>query len=150
MTIQEAAYQILKEFGNPLSSKDIASKAIERNMVTSAAKDPNQSLAQTIEKNIREGTYNEPELIFIQTSQERLIGLPGWGSVTPFTENNPKKDLIELRVQIAIELMEKIKLAEQAKLKNTFNETVSLILNNGISSLSTEIKKGLMEKLESL
>lgn len=150
MTIQEAAYQILKESRKPLSSKDIARVALEKNMVTSTAQDPTQSHAQTIEKNIRDGIYNKPKLIFIHSSQRRLIGLPGWDSALPITKSDQKQNLFELRVQIPIELLEKIRLAEQAKLKNSFDETVSLILTKGLSLLSAEIKKGLMEKLESL
>ena len=61
MTIQEAAYQILKELGKPLGSRDIARIALEKNMVTSTAQDPTQSHAQTIEKNIRDGIYNKPK-----------------------------------------------------------------------------------------
>jgi len=150
MTIQEAAYQILKELGKPLSSKEIARIALEKNMVKSTAQDPTQSHAQTIEKNIRDGIYNKTKLIFIHSSQGRLIGLPGWDSAPPITKNNQKQNLFELRIQIPIELLEKIRLAEQAKLENSFDETVSLILIKGLSLLSPQIKKGLMEKLESL
>lgn len=149
MTIQEAAYKILKDLGKPLSSRDIAHIALEKNMVTSTAQDPTQSHAQTIEKNIRDGIYNKPTLIFIHSSQGRLIGLPGWDSSPPIGKSDQKQNLFELRVQIPIELLEKIQLAEQAKLKNGFDETVSLILTKGLSLLSPEIKKGLMEKLES-
>jgi len=150
MTIQEAAYQILKESGKPLSSRNIAHIALEKNMVSSTAQDPTQSHAQTIEKNIRDGIYNKPKLIFIHSSQGRLVGLPGWESAAPISKNGQKQTLFELRVQIPIELLEKIRLAEQAKVKNTFDETVCLILTKGLSLLSSEIKKGLMEKLESL
>ena len=45
MTIQEAAHNILKEFGKPLNSKEIARIALERGMVDSVAKDPVQSHA---------------------------------------------------------------------------------------------------------
>ena len=150
MTIQEAAYQILKESGKSLSSKDIANIALEKHMVISNAQDPTQSHAQTIEKNIRDGIYNRPKLIFIHSLQGRLIGLPEWDSAPQITKNDQRQNLFELRVQIPIELYQKIQLADQAKLKNSFDETVSLILTKGLSLLSPEIKKVLMEKLESL
>lgn len=150
MTIQEAAYQILKQLGKPLSSKYIAKIALEKHMVISNAKDPTQSHAQTIEKNIRDGIYNRPKLTFIHTIQGRLIGLPEWDSVPQITKNDQRQNLFELKVRIPIELYEKIRLAEQAKLENSFDETVSLILTKGLSLLSPEIKKGLMEKLASL
>lgn len=150
MTIQEAAHEILKDLGKPLSSKDIARIALEKNKVRSNAQDPTQSHAQTIEKNIRDRIYNKPKLIFINSPQGRLIGLPEWDSDPSITKNIQKQNLSELRVQIPIELLEKIRLAEQAKLENNFDETVSLILNRGLSSLSDEIKKNVMEKLNSL
>ena len=150
MTIQEAAFQILKDVQKPLSSKEIAQIALEKRMVSSNAQDPIQSHAQTIEKNIRDDVYNRPNLIFINSSHGRLIGLPVWNSASLIAKNNVTQKLCELRAQIPVELLEKIRLTEQAKLKDTFDETVSLILTKGLSSLATEIKKGLMEKLDSL
>lgn len=150
MTIQEAACQILIEAKKPLCSKEIAQIALDRNMVSSNAQDPIQSHAQTIEKNIRDDVYNKPKLIFINSLQGRLVGLPGWDSASLIAKNDKARTLGELRIQIPAELLEKIRLAEQAKLKETFDETVSLLLTKGLSSLAADIKKGLMEKLDSL
>jgi len=150
MTIQEAAYKILEEMGKPLSSREIAKIALERRMVSSTARDPIQSHAQTIEKNIRDGIYNKPKLLFLNSSQGRLIGLPIWDSNTYPTPDIKIRNLSELKVHVPTELLEKIKLADQAKLKNNFDETVSFILTKGLSILSPEIKKGLMEQLDSL
>lgn len=151
MTIQEAAHQILDESRNPLSSKEIARIALERRMVISTAQDPIQSHAQTIEKNIRDDIYNKPKLIFVHTAQGRLIGLPGWDVRQTVVLNSKKHpDLIELKAKIPTDLFEKIKLAEQAKLKDNLDETVSLLLSRGLSSVASEIKKGLMTQLESL
>ena len=119
-------------------------------MVSSSAQDPIQSLAQTIEKNIRGGIYNNPKLVFINSSQGRLIGLPAWDATISPTADPQTPNLSELSVYISTELLEKIKLAERAKLKNSFDETISFILNKGLSILSPEIKKGLMEQLDSL
>ncbi len=58
MTIQEAAQKILEEAGKPLRSKEIAAIALERHMVISNSKDPISSHASTIDKNIRDGVYN--------------------------------------------------------------------------------------------
>ena len=150
MTIQKAAYEILKKVGKPVSSKELAQIALERKMVMSFAQDPIQSHAQTIEKNIRGGIYNDPELVFIHSSQRRLVGLPGWdsGLSAPVNDERPIKG--ELKVHVPAELLEKIRLAEQAKLKNNLDETVSLILTKGISILAPDIKKGLMAQIDSL
>lgn len=150
MTIQEAARIILEEMGRPLSSKEIAKIALERRMVSSTAQDPVQSHAQTIEKNIRDDVYNKPALVFVNSTQGRLVGLPIWGSNHHSASDTKKKELSELKVYIPLELMEKIKLTGQAKLKNSFDETVAFILTKGLAILSPEIKKGLIEQLNSL
>ena len=150
MTIQEAAYKTLEEIGKPISSKEIARIALDRQMVSSTAQDPIQSHAQTIEKNIRGGVYNNPKLVFLNSSKGRLIGLPVWNSVRASAPDKKIPNLSELKVFVPTELFERIKLAEQSKLKNSFDETVSFILTKGLSILSPEIKKGLMEQLDSL
>jgi hypothetical protein len=150
MKIQEAGYKILEEMGKPLSSREIAKIALEQRMVSSTAQDPIQSHAQTIEKNIRDGIYNKPKLVFVNSSQGRLVGLPIWDSNGYSAPDTKLQNLSELKVHISTELLEKIKLADQAKLRNNFNDTVSLILTKGLSILSPEIKKGLMEQLDSL
>jgi len=150
MKIQKAAYEILEELGKPTSSKEIARIALDRRMVTSSAQDPIQSHAQTIEKNIRSVIYNNPKLVFIHSPQGRLVGLPGWDSDLSPAPDDKTPNLSELRVHVPTELLEKMRLAEQAKLKNSFDETVSLILTKGLSILASEIKRGLMEQLDSL
>lgn len=150
MTIQEAAYKLLNEKGNPVSSRELAQIALERQMVSSTAQDPVASHAQTIEKNIRDGVYNNPKLVFIHAgAQGRLIGLPGWNLNVPASKD-PQPKLIEIKARIPAELFEKIKLAEQAKLKIDFDETVSLLLSKGLSLVAADIKKGLMSQLDSL
>ncbi len=70
MTHQEAAYEILKKLGKPTSSKEIGRIAHDKKMVSSTAKDPAQSIAQTIEKNIRDGIYNNPKLVLSKAHKE--------------------------------------------------------------------------------
>ena len=77
VTIQEAAAAILKEKGAPMSSRELAAEALSRRAVVSNAKDPEASLGNTLEKNIRDGTYNHPKLVFVRAARGRLIGLPG-------------------------------------------------------------------------
>lgn len=151
MTIQEAAYEILKKIGRPVSSKKIAKTALEQGVVTSTAKDPIQSHAQTIEKNIRDDVYNKPRLIFIHSPKgRRLIGLPHWTSSKTFPESsNSVPEYKELNANIPLDLYDKIKLAEQAKIKVNFDETVSFILKKGLSEIAPEIKKALILQLNS-
>lgn len=92
MTIQQAARKILEEHGSPLDSRSIARRALEMGFAQSSARDPVQSLAQTLEKNIRDGTYNRPELKFVHQAGRRLIALPEWsdaaGDVMPTANVN--------------------------------------------------------------
>ena len=60
------------------------------------------------------------------------------------------RNYIEIKTRIPAELFEKIKLAEQAKLKNNFDKTVALLLTKGLSMVTNDIKKGLMTQLDSL
>lgn len=149
MTIQEAAYKLLNENKKPLSAKDLARIALERRMVSSGAQDPIASHAQTIEKNVRDGVYNNPKLVFVHAgAQGRLIALPEWDS-NQSTVKEPLLRLIEIKAKIPAELFDKIKLAEQG-LKKDFDETVSLLLLKGLSTVAPDIKKGLMTQLDSL
>jgi hypothetical protein len=149
MTIQEAAYKLLSEIKKPLSAKDLAKIALERHMVSSGAQDPIASHAQTIEKNVRDGVYNKPKLVFLHAGpQGRLIALPEWSSNQP-TAKVPMQNSIEIKARIPAELFDKIKMAELG-LKNDFDGTVSLLLLKGLSTVANDIKKGLMTQLDSL
>jgi hypothetical protein len=75
--------------------------------------------------------------------------LPWWESNVPASKEM-QSHLIEIKARIPSELFEKIKLAEQAKLKNDFDETVTLILSKGLSLVAADIKKGLLTQLDSL
>jgi hypothetical protein len=150
MTIQEAAHNILEESGKPLTSGEIARIALDRRMVVSRAQDPAQSLAQTIEKNIRGDVYNKPRLIFIRGPQGRLIGLPSWeGKPSQSVDNQTKpNEYMELRARIPADLFEKVQLARQAKLASSFDEMVVVLLKVGLSALAQDIKKGLLHQLD--
>ncbi|MBW2051845.1 MAG: hypothetical protein JRI85_06330 [Deltaproteobacteria bacterium] len=149
MTIQEAANEILIERGKPMTSRELARIALEGGLVSSTAQDPVQSHAQTIEKNIRDDIYNRPKLIFIHSSQGRLIGLPEWKSDEPKMVTSKSSALIEINAKIPVELFEKIKLAEQAKLKDDIDGTVAMLLSKGLAAVANDIKKRLLQQLDS-
>jgi hypothetical protein len=106
-----------------------------------------QSHAQTIEKNIRDDVYNRPKLIFVHTPRGRLIGLPMWENTEKMTVSNNSATFKELKAKCPVEIFEKIRLAEQAKLAKDFDETVTLLLKKGLSAVAPEIKKGLIQQL---
>ena len=136
-----------------ISSKKMEDEAFQNlisTMVDHAEKKVREYELKTIEKNIRDGIYNKPKLVFVNSPQGRHVGLPIWNSNRYSDPDTKIPNLSELKVHVPTELLEKIKLADQAKLKNDFDETVSFILTKGLSILSPEIKKGLMKQLDSL
>jgi hypothetical protein len=149
MRIQQAAYDILKEENRPLPATDIAKRVLEKGMKSSDAKDPIASFAQTIEKNIRDGIYNDPKLIFIHNAQGRFVGLPSWEKKDATPEANVTR-IQEFTLKVPVELFEKIQLATQAKIAKSFEETVILLLKNGLTTMASKIKEGLSHQLKKL
>lgn len=152
-TIQEAAEFLLIEEGKPLTSREIAKRALDIGLVTSTSKDPIFSMATTIDKNIRDGIYNKPELIVIFTPAGRYIGLPGWDKKTANTQLE-KSSSIEnqktLTIKIPEDLFEKIQLATQAKIADGFDATAICILKRGLIDLAPAIREGLASQLSKL
>ena len=146
MKVQVAAYKILGEEGRPVSSREIAKIALERGWVTSRSHDPVFSVASTIEKNIRTGTYNRPELAFVRTVTGRQVGLPKW---KPLSLSDPPSRGT-MSVQIPEELAEKVRLATQAKLAPSFEATLALLLRRGIAAAAPDIKAAMMRQLDML
>jgi len=149
MTMQQAAFEILKAENRPLLATEIAKRVLEQGLKASDAKDPINSFAQTLEKNIRDGIYNDPKLVFIHSLHGRLVGLPSWEKQETVTATNLPKTQ-EIKLQVPVELFEKIQLATQAKVANSFEETLILILKNGLSTIAPKIKEGLAQQLKKL
>jgi len=149
MTIQETAHAILTEAKKSMSSKELAQIALGRGF-PSTAKDPVQSLAQTLEKNVRDGMYNHPKLVFIYSNGRRLLGLPSWGQQSPTAVMSTQPSTGELTVRVPAEVLDQIRLAAQAKIAGTFEETVALLLRKGLSVVAPRIRKQLVEQLDRL
>ncbi|MDZ7291611.1 MAG: hypothetical protein ONB44_16665 [candidate division KSB1 bacterium] len=56
----------------------------------------------------------------------------------------------EITLKVPIELFEKIQLATQAKIAKFFEETVFLLLKNGLTVMAPKIKDGLSHQLRKL
>ena len=151
MTIQKAAHNLLTQAKRPMAALDVATLALEQGLVHSNAKRPAYSLAQTIEKNIRDGSYNEPELKFIHEQGRRMIALPEW-------EDNPQFEKVavassptaELSARIRSDLLEQVQLAAQSKIAESFDNTVALLLRRGLSAEAANIREALMKQLKQL
>ncbi len=150
MTIQEAAYSLLQKAGNPMSSKILARLALDQRMVGSTARDPVQSLAQTLEKNVRGGTYNNPTLKFVHTSSGRLLSLKTWGDEREVIETSTKRLIQNVSITLPEETYRQVQLAHQAKIADSIEETTVVLLRQGLSMLAPKIKEGLMKQLKQL
>ena len=118
-------------------------------MVSSNSKNPVFSHATTIEKNIRDGIYNRPQLVFIHSPKGRLIGLPSWETqIPPDLERKPEEKEIVLRVPH--DLYGKIELAAHAQLADSFNDTLLVIIRAGLSAVSDTIKARIINQLQTL
>lgn len=147
MKVQEAAFRILGKEGKPLPSRELARLALEKGWVTSASGDPVFSIASTIEKTIRTGTYNRPELVFVQTVMGRQIGLPNWKPQgLLLLEQNRKMT----SVQLPEELVDKVRLATYAHLAPSFDATLAVIVRRGLAAAAPEIKAAILRRLETL
>ncbi|MFQ5650718.1 MAG: winged helix-turn-helix domain-containing protein [bacterium] len=149
MTIQQAAFRILHERSRPMSAKEIAQTVLDRKWKKSDSRDPVTSLAQALEKNIRGGVYNDPELVFIRGERGRRIGLPAWKDVrtVPAPDTSSTR---EIRLYIPETLHDKLHLAAQAKIASSFEETVIVVLQKGLNALSAQIKQGVAKQLDQL
>jgi hypothetical protein len=151
MTIQEAGHQILSEKRQALDSKTIAKLALDRGLVLSSAQDPIGSLAQTLEKNIRENVYNRPQLVFIHEGRRRLISLPGFNESEKLTPSRPSfSETQQLTIRIPSELMKKIQLAEQARIGANFDDSVTTLLREGLRVVAPRIKEAIESLLKEL
>lgn len=146
MKVQEAAYKLLATEGHPLPARELARMVLARGWVSSSSSDPVLSIASTIEKNIRGGTYNRPPLVFVPTVSGRRIGLPNWrpeGLPTP-----PRSRKVS--VEIPEELVAKMELATQARLAPSFEETLLVLLRRGLRAAAPEIKASMLRQLDAL
>ena len=177
MTIQEVAYSLLSEHKRPMTAKELAEIALERGLVHSSAQKPVDSHAQTLEKNIRDGVYNKPELKFVDGPQRpRLLKLPEWEDQlntapsilqTPRTLIYRKRAAAEIqphtvsplpqtpgtaefKARIPSDLLEQVQLAVQAKIADGFDQTVAALLRRGVSAAQADIRRGLMDQLDRL
>jgi len=153
VTIQTAALDLLQEEGNPLSSRELARRALDRAMVTSKARDPIESHAQALEKNIRSGIYNSPQLAFVFTTRGRMIGLPEWegqqtGAAATAVGKGPQGGSLPVRIPAG--MVEQIKLAAQARIGATFEDTVAHLIRVGLRESAPDIKAGILEQVEAL
>lgn len=141
MTIQQAAAEILKKNGSPMKSKELAKQALELNMVApSKAKDPIQSMSQTLERNIRMNTGNKPQLKFIYTKQGRYISLPKTDEIKKYEECTTQL----IKIELSKSVLKKIKIYEISENYKSLEDTIVDLIKKGLESTSEDF----IEKLK--
>jgi hypothetical protein len=155
VTAQEAADTILRELKTPMSSKDLARLALERGLLRSHAQRPIDSLAQTIEKNIRDGVYNKPELKFVYSPAGRLVALPNWElpeapHSSPAASATSAAQFKDVTARLPIDIAEQVQLAAYAKVAESFDDTVALLLQRGLASVASQVEQALMARVRKL
>jgi hypothetical protein len=148
----EAAHKVLREAGRPLPSKEVARRVLSKGY-HSNAQSPVDSIAQTLEKNIRDKVYNRPELQFVQTTSGRMISLPDRlnaksgtgngkpGSADPRLENGMQGATDHQTSMIALpsRLLSKIDLCVQVGLGPSREIVAAQMLLRGLEAASEEI-----------
>lgn len=151
MTAQHAAQEILTEFRKPMSAAEIARVALERKLVRSFAKKPVASIAQTLEKNVRERRRNKPQLRFVYESNHRLLALPEWADDKKFQQSETDAaSRVELKAYIHPDLLEHVQLAVQSRIAAGHDDTIALLLSGGLASQAAHIREGLLNQLSRL
>ncbi len=148
MNIHEAASSILKEMNRPMQAREIARIALERKMISSESKDPEYSLSQTIEKNIRDGRYNNPRLTFVTNGKKRFVALPTMKAEYIIEQPNKITHYQPVTLKLPIDLADKIHLATHARIASGFEETIIILIRKGLSFFANDIKSKLLNKIE--
>ncbi len=148
MSMQEAAYALLSEAGAPMRAREIAEVAFARGLVASEAQDPVRSLAQTLEKTVREGHYNHPPLKFVRHEGRRLLAIATWRDEICNAPRRPPS--IELCARIPQDLRDQVMLAVQARIAPDFDATVAQLLARGLEVEGPRIRSGISGQLKAL
>lgn len=152
LSAQQAAEKLLKLEDGLMRSRAIAEALLDRGWVTSRARSPVESIAQTIEKNIREGVYNQPKLVFVYRRGQRLIGLPGMESGEEEPSPQAKQSEAKRRVTIAIpaDLARRIDLARQAQVGESLEATILELIDVGLRESAHSIREKILEQVDQL
>jgi hypothetical protein len=157
VTIQKTAAEILKEAKVPISAKEIAKLAIEKGLVKkSNAQDPIQSLSQTLERNVRMDTGNNPRLQFINTERGRCLALPEWYDnedeleyEMESTETEPSMTK-KVTIELPINILNKIKIHQLGNEFQCIDDAILDLVIKGLIASTDELIKKLKTEIEDL
>lgn len=153
-TIQQAAYEVLKESMEPLKSTEIAQRILQKGLIESHAKNPVQSISQALERNIRMNKGNSPKLQFVETYLGRQIECAEQPqqSVHHFQQVIERKEQQKEEITISIpkDLLDKVKIYQLGTGKGSLDEAVASLIKTGLFSSSDKLIEILKREMENL
>ncbi len=155
LTIQQAAFEVLMEAGEPLKSLEIARRIIDKKLVQSEAKNPVQSISQALERNIRMDKGNLPRLQFVETYMGRQIEiaeLPTTQLKQEMAKYEPIKQLPkeEITINLSKSILDKAKIFQLATGAITLDEAIEALLKSGLASNSEHLIESIKREMEQL
>lgn len=158
LTIQQAAFEVLKEAGEPLKSLEIAKRILDKGLIESSAKNPIQSISQALERNIRMNKGNTPKLEFIETYLGRHIQIAAGMtyerqeimSTNAQLEYPIPQQTEEITVSIPKSIIDKAKIYQLATGVNTLDEAIAALIKSGLASNSEKLIEVIKREMRNL
>lgn len=155
LTIQQAAYEVLKEAGEPLKSLEIAKRVLEQGFVQSTAKNPIQSISQALERNIRMNRGNTPKLEFVETYLGRKIqpvyeDTDTLKTIPSSYEQQFTASTEEITVTLPKVLIDKVKIYQLVTNASSLDQAMTILLRSGLSTNSEKLIEVIKRDMESL
>lgn len=150
-TIQQAAYEVLRQAGSSLKSLEIARRIHEQQLIQSNAVNPVQSISQALERNIRMNKGNSPKLVFIETAFGREVTIP-YEPVSTGEMTAPKmtEQLEEMAVQLPKSLLDKVKIFQLGTGAASLDEAVAILLKSGLQNNSATLIESIKKEMDQL
>lgn len=150
-TIQQAAYEVLKQAGSSLKSLEIARRIHEQQLIASNAVNPVQSISQALERNIRMNKGNMPKLVFIETAFGREVTIPYEpAEMIEVPELKLTGQLEEMTVQLPKSLLDKVKIFQLGTGLVSLDEAVALLLKSGLQNNSATLIESIKKEMDKL
>ena len=153
-TIQQAAYEILKNSREPLKSVEIAHRILQQGLIESGAKNPVQSISQALERNIRMNKGNSPKLQFVETYLGRQIEIADAPQQPIHSFNRTIEKMEQPKEEITIslpkDLLDKVKIYQLGTGKATVDEAIASLIKTGLFSSSDKLIEILRREMENL
>lgn len=150
-TIQQAAYEVLKQAGSSLKSLEIARRIHEGRLIESNAVNPVQSISQALERNIRMNKGNTPKLVFIETAFGREVTIPYEPAAeVDVPELKLTGQLEEMTVQLPKNLLDKVKIFQLGTGLASLDEAVAVLLKSGLQNNSATLIESIKKEMDKL